>query len=113
MANLTQKEFAEILDACKRAGVTKLRFRGISAEFGQGNAPDTRSPAQNSLTTPPRPASLDPDLLDRREQSAAEALKRDTEELLLTDPEAYEDMLGQRELEDDGPKNGEDDEDSA
>lgn len=98
---LKSKEICEIIKAAEKANVNFLEYGSLKLDFGpKRNETQTSQPSNASQVNQATPEKIE----SIREQSNVELQIRQAEdnieELMLTDPERYEDMLANGELED-------------
>ena len=95
---LTLAELREIIELSKEAGVYKLSFKGAHIEFLAGQPGSYFAHAYNS----PQQGQASPDEIAKQNEAAKhlQITEQELEELLITDPAAYEELLANRELED-------------
>ncbi len=93
MNRLTSEEVCRILEVCATTKVSKLSFGDLIVEFGASKEMAHQS-YSSALT------QLDHDKLNEAQvQKDAEQLRQyEIDELLLTDPERYEELLEKGEL---------------
>lgn len=98
---ITLKELAKLIKICNTEGVSSLKFEGIELSLGV---------AENSFKTPaPQARGSAKKALEvqvKQEQQSFINLAQEMEEtLLIEDPSAYERMLINGELKDEGKEN--------
>lgn len=105
---LSAAEVCTILEASAKAGVTELKFRDLHVSFGKPVEERVITLDPSFVPQPPAPHPSGPDLSeDQHRKQARDALRRDEAtlradqlaEMLVTDPEGYERLLQQGELE--------------
>lgn len=106
---LPGSEVCAIIEACGKADVRVLRYKGLYLARGPARP---KPPAENPLPSPGYPVIPVPD----HPRQNAEALARDEEEvkaerlrmLMIEDPIEYERQLRDGELEEDEPEQSDD-----
>jgi len=96
---LSGKEVCDIIEACKGSSVSEIQCEELHILFGVPSAHTRRIPAKNEKTDPIKTtqdeietdSTIQDDLTDREQEVA---------ELILTNPEKYEEMIHKDELED-------------
>lgn len=89
---LTAAEVCHIIESCATHRVTKLQFEGLSVEFGEKAVTTHQS-------LPDLTQEQHTEMNNAQVQKDAEALRQlEIDELILTDPERYEELLSKGEI---------------
>ena len=96
--NLTSNQIIDILKACKKAGVSEMKFGELSLSFGESHSKRHKKSPDTEISDESRKAmvaqSLELEEINSREDELAE--------MLLTDPVKYEALLMDGGLENAG-----------
>ena len=93
---MNPETLVKVIDACGKNGVSQFKSGNIRIEF---NGFVNHTKADYSLKVAPigENVKVDPNF---RAQESVEAAAEDTESLIITDPQAYEEGLFRNEFED-------------
>lgn len=91
--SLTADEACRILEMCSSHNVSKLQFGDLCVEFGVKE----RRASQSQYSSPISQEQHDNQNAAQIKRDAAELRRREIDELILTDPEKYEDLLSNPE----------------
>lgn len=98
---LKAKEICDIIKVASKAGVLKLDLAGIKLEFGKNrNDVPPPPPSNASQVVPATPEQIESISDEANVDAQLSQAEDDLAELLLTDPEKYEELLADGELED-------------
>lgn len=99
--NISAKNLPGILQACRDAGVTKLKDGDLEIEFARETA--VQVPKVNETTSEPISlTAIEEAETDRNVRANLEAIDEIVENLHITDPEQFEQLQLEHELEPDG-----------
>lgn len=104
---LSVAEICSIIKICGKSGVSEFKYEGLHAVFGEKPTPESKQEV-TAIKTP----ELTSEQVEAEKQyildQEAEQKDLETAELLLTDPEKFEDMLTNDELVQNEETDGED-----
>lgn len=100
--NLTAKELCEIIEACDKAKVTSLKIGDIEVVFDTKPIAAKNSPVQQPSSTDQGQEISNPIKFEEISTNPeVEDAKDSFEELHISDPSRFEELVGQGELVDD------------
>lgn len=105
-----------LLEASARCGVLVLKFQGLYCEFGKKTEPEAAPPGGPTEHAPKIPVAEMTDNQHKKlrkaalEQSELDLREEQLEELKITNPVLYEEMVNQGELDEDDADSGDSDE---
>jgi len=94
--NLSTKQICAIIKLCNKAGVSSLSYEGLNITLHRNESNEKAPISQAVGQTVPLPINTQSERITKDELNAKDI---ELEELYLTDPLAYEEMLIRGELE--------------
>lgn len=100
--NISAKNLPGILQACRDAGVTKLKAGTLEIEFTRETVVQSAPNVSETTSEPISLTAIEDAETDRNVRANLEAIDEIVENLHITDPEQFEQLQLEHELEPDG-----------